>query len=239
MFFYYNNTQVFYKRENRGGKTVLLLHGFGASSKTVDCLFYFLKNRGYDVISIDFPGFGQSNEPFGVWSIYDYADCVDAFIQYLSLKNVIVVGHSFGGRVGIILASNNKLDALILIDSAGVKPIRTLKYYLKVAIYKARKRLKLSTKRSGSEDYRSLSINMRATFVRVVNEHLDKLLSKITVPTLVLWGKQDKDTPVYMAKKINKCIKNSVLYIMNGGHYSYLDCYNETCMYMENFLCSL
>jgi len=239
LFFYYNNTQVFYKRENRGGKTVLLLHGFGASSKTVDCLFYFLKNRGYDVISIDFPGFGQSNEPFGVWSIYDYADCVDAFIQYLSLKNVIVVGHSFGGRVGIILASNNKLDALILIDSAGVKPIRTLKYYLKVAIYKARKRLKLSTKRSGSEDYRSLSINMRATFVRVVNEHLDKLLSKITVPTLVLWGKQDKDTPVYMAKKINKCIKNSVLYIMNGGHYSYLDCYNETCMYMENFLCSL
>ncbi len=239
MFFNYNNTQVFYKRENRGGKTVLLLHGFGASSKTVDCLFYFLKNRGYDVISIDFPGFGQSNEPFGVWSIYDYADCVDAFIQYLSLKNVIVVGHSFGGRVGIILASNNKLDALILIDSAGVKPIRTLKYYLKVAIYKARKRLKLSTKRSGSEDYRSLSINMRATFVRVVNEHLDKLLSKITVPTLVLWGKHDKDTPVYMAKKINKCVKNSVLYIMNGGHYSYLDCYNETCMYMENFLCSL
>jgi pimeloyl-ACP methyl ester carboxylesterase len=238
LFFNDNNVKVFYKRENKGGKTVLLMHGFGASSKTVDCLFYFLKNRGYDVISIDFPGFGQSDEPFG-WSIYDYANCIAEFIQALSLKNVIAVGHSFGGRVGIVLASANKVDALILIDSAGIKPIRTPKYYIKVALYKAKKRLKLSTKKAGSEDYRSLSINMRATFVKVVNEHLDNLLSKITIPTLILWGKNDKDTPVYMAKKINKNIRNSVLFIMNGGHYSYLDCYNETCMYMENFLCSL
>lgn len=239
MFFNYNNVQVFYKRENKGGKTVLLLHGFGASSKTVDCLFYFLKNRGYDVISVDFPGFGQSAEPCGVWSIYDYADCISSLIERLQLKNVIAVGHSFGGRVGMILASKNTLLGLILIDSAGLKPRRNPLYYLKVGVYKLTKKLKIKLKGAGSKDYRSLSVNMRATFVRIVNEHLDYLLNQISVPTLILWGKNDRDTPLYMAKKLHKFIENSALYVLNGGHYSYLDCYNETCMHMENFLCSI
>ncbi len=239
MFFNYNNTQIFYKRENRGGKTVLLMHGFGVDSKAVDCLFYFLKNRGYDVISIDFPGFGRSSEPFGVWSIYDYAECVEAFIHSLSLDNIIAIGHSFGGRVGLILASKNILNGLVLIDSAGLKPRRSLMYYIKIGTYKLKKFMKFDTSRSGSADYRSLSVNMRASFVKVVNGHLDNLLPKISVPTLILWGKNDKETPLYMAKKLNKNIKNSVLYLMEGAHFSYIDSYNEACMHLENFLCSL
>lgn len=239
MFLTYKYTRIYYKRENQGGKTVLLMHGFGADSKAVDCLFYFLKNRGYDVVSIDFPGFGQSEEPYGAWSIYDYAECVEYVIKTLTLESVVAVGHSFGGRVGIILASKKLVDALILIDSAGLKPKRSPLYYLRVWSYKLRKKLKMNTDGSGSSDYRSLSVNMRASFIKVVNEHLDELLPLIQVPTLILWGRNDKDTPLYMAKKLNRGIKNSIMYIMDGGHFSYLDCYNEACMYMENFLCSI
>ncbi len=238
MFLNYNHTRVYYKRENKGGKTVLLMHGFGADSKAVDCLFYFLKNRGYDVVSIDFPGFGQSDEPYGAWSIYDYARCVEFVINALNLSNVIALGHSFGGRVGIVLASKNLIDGLILIDSAGLKPRRTVVYYFRVWLYKLQKALKIKNN-AGSDDYRRLGVNMRATFVKVVNEHLDKLLPKISIPTLILWGKNDKDTPLFMAKKLKKNIASSVLYVMDGGHFSYIDCYNETCMHVENFLCSL
>jgi pimeloyl-ACP methyl ester carboxylesterase len=80
---------------------------------------------------------------------------------------------------------------------------------------------------------------MKQTFIKVVNEHLDYLLGDITVPTLILWGKSDKETPIYMAKKFHKNLKNSTLYIFEGGHYSYVDSYIETCLKMEEFLCSL
>ncbi|MBO5223310.1 MAG: alpha/beta hydrolase [Clostridia bacterium] len=239
MFLYYNQTRIYYKRENQGGKTVLLMHGFGADSKAVDCLFYFLKNRGYDVISLDFPGFGESAEPYEAWSIYDYAECVKYIINTLSLNNVVGLGHSFGGRVGLILASEGYLSALILIDSAGLKPRRNPTYYIKVYAYKIRKFFKLKTDNAGSADYKRLSVNMRASFVKIVNAHLDGILNKIRIPTMILWGKNDKDTPVYMAKKLRKTIKNSILHIMDGGHFSYIDSYNETCMHVENFLCSL
>lgn len=239
MFFNYKHTRIYYKRENKGGKTVLLMHGFGADSKAVDCLFYFLKNRGYDVISLDFAGFGQSDQPSGAWTIYDYADCVTTLISALCVNSVTAIGHSFGGRVGIILASKNIVDSLILIDSAGLKPKRNPLYYARIIIHKVRKKLKIPSSKAGSKDYRSLSVNMRSTFVNVVNSHLDGLLSKIKVPTLILWGNKDKETPLYMAKKLNANIANSSLYVLDGGHFSYIDSYIETCSHMENFLCSL
>ena len=239
MFYQFNNTRIYYKRVEQGGKTVLLMHGFGADSRAVDCLFYFLKNRGYSVISVDFAGFGQSDEPFTPWSIYDYANSIKAIIEQLGLREVVGVGHSFGGRVGLILASQNAIDGLVIIDGAGLKPRRNLRYFLKLYGYKFAKLLGSHPKNAGSKDYRSLSVNMRQTFVKVVNEHLDALLGDINIPTLILWGKSDRETPLYMAKKLHKRIRNSSLYVFDGGHYSYIDSYADTCIRMEEFLCSL
>ena len=100
----------------------------------------------------------------------------------------------------------------MLCDSAGIRPKRTLKYYIKVYWYKliknigprppiftqeSRERFK---KNRGSEDYRKLSDVMRATFSRIVNEDLKYLLKDIKVPTLLIWGDKDTDTPPYMAE---------------------------------------
>lgn len=238
MFYQFNNVEIFYKRANQGSKTVLLMHGFGADSKAMDCLFYFFKNRGYSVLSVDFAGFGQSEEPKNTWSIYDYADSVEELIRSLKLSSVIGVGHSFGGRVGLILASRGVLSSLILIDSAGLKPRRKPLYYIKVYSYKLGKKLGLKQDNAGSADYQSLTNNMKATFTKVVNEHLDKILPVIYIPTLILWGEEDMETPLYMAKKLNKKIKDSSLIILEGGHYSYMDSYEETCVQMEKFICS-
>ena len=239
MFYQFNNTNLYYKRVDQGGKTVLLMHGFGADSKAIDCLFYFLKNRGYSVISIDFAGFGQSEEPKCAWSIYDYADSVESLLKQLEIAQIVGVGHSFGGRVGLILASRKVLSALVIINGAGLKPKRSLLYYARILTYKTAKALKIKWESAGSKDYKSLSKNMRATFVKVVNEHLDYLLPTIDIPTLILWGDRDMQTPLYMAKRLHKNIKNSTLFVFEGGHYSYIDSYNDTCLCMENFLCSL
>lgn len=76
----------------------------------------------------------------------------------------------------------------------------------------------------GSKDYRVLSPVMKKTFQNVVNYDETYLLSDITADTAIFWGDKDKDTPLYMARKLNKKIKSSHLFLLtNAGHFSYLD----------------
>jgi pimeloyl-ACP methyl ester carboxylesterase len=79
-------------------------------------------------------------------------------------------------------------------------------------------------KRFYSQDYNSLSPVMQQSFIKIVNEHLDDRLNLITAPTLAVVGKNDKDTPLYMAKKIAKGVKNGKLTVINGaGHFAFVD----------------
>ena len=64
---------------------------------------------------------------------------------------------------------------------------------------------------------------MRQVFVNVVNEDLTELAKNVSKPTLLLWGRKDKETPSYMARKLRRNIKNSRLVYLNGGHFSFLD----------------
>ena len=115
------------------------------------------------------------------------------------------------------------LDKLALIDSAGIKPRRGLKYYCRLYRHKLLNLLKIHHQ-AGSEDYRKLSPLQRKTFVNIVNEDLSGILDKITLPTLIIWGNKDKETPIYMARKLNRKIRGSGLVVLkNAAHYSYLD----------------
>ena len=75
----------------------------------------------------------------------------------------------------------------------------------------------------GSDDYKALPPCMKKTFVNVVNQDLKNYFNKINGKVILFWGKDDKITPIYMAKKMNKLIKNSQLFIENGGHFCYLE----------------
>ena len=82
----------------------------------------------------------------------------------------------------------------------------------------------MNTDKCGSSDYRNLDGVMRETFVKVVNEHLDKLFPLVTRPTLLVWGERDRDTPLYMAKRMNRKIDDSALVVMKDcGHFAFLD----------------
>ena len=210
-------------------------------------------SKKYNVYAIDLPGFGLSDEPSKDYMVEDYSKIVLEFINKLKLENVVLIGHSFGGRVIIKLVGALKFipKKIILIDSAGIRPKRSLKYYIKVYSYKfARNMLKiiLGKKKSykiiekyrskvGSQDYKNASLTMREVFKNTVNEDLRKYLPSINVPTLLIWGENDTDTPLSDGRIMEKMIKDSGLVILKGaGHYSYLDNYNQFIRVLYKFL---
>lgn len=231
------------------GNTVMLLHGWGGSIQSMKAITNILKDR-FRVIAIDLPGFGESDLPSYPWNSYDYANCIKKLVEKLELDKIILFGHSHGGRISIILASEYSfVKKLILIDSAGIIPKRKLKYYLKVYSFKFLKKiytlfslnkeeqLEKFYNKFGSTDYKQSQGIMRQTMVKVINDNLIELLPKIKVPTLLIWGENDEDTPVYMGKIMEEKIADSGLIVFkDAGHYSYIDCFLQFKAVINVFL---
>lgn len=216
---------IFYSLLGEGDKVALLLHGWGGSGKVMQPVADLL--TGYKVILPDMYGFGKSEEKDT--DLDGYVDGVIEILKGEKVDRCTVVGHSFGGRVGIRLAVRypDLVAELVLIDSAGIKPKRGLKYYCKVYWYKISKRMHLQRKCRGSGDYEVLSDVMRRTFVRVVNTYQNKELGSIRCPTAIIWGRSDKETPMYMARKLQRGISGSTLRVIEGGHFAYIDSPNQ------------
>ena len=230
------------------GDVVLLLHGWGGEAASFQPVFEWL-TRSHKVYALDLPGFGKSQMPLTAWDTSDYAQFVTAFLEKFCIPKAHLIGHSFGGRISIILSAEHpeKVDKLILVDSAGIKPRRTAKYYFRVGIAKVGKLLRRCGKygnylantvsqRTGSKDYREAG-DMRATLVKVVNQDLRPLLPRIAASTLLIWGENDKDTPVSFGRIMEKEIPDAGLVVLKeAGHFSYLDKFPQFCRIVASFL---
>lgn len=242
-------TQLFYTIEGEG-MPVILMHGWGCNHSTLKSIEAQL-TPGFKVYNVDFPGFGGSNEPSAVWGVEEYTSLIEDFARQEHIESPILLGHSFGGRVGILFASRNKVHKLILVDAAGVKPRRSLRYYYKVYSYKAIKHALLfflGKKRGetalnsyrakvGSSDYSNASPMMRAILSKVVNEDLKSVMPKIACPTLLIWGANDTATPLADAKIMEKLIPDAGLVSFDGvGHYSFLENPYQFAAVLKSFL---
>lgn len=219
------------------GRPLILMHGWGCDHTTVRSIAATAAQT-HTVYNIDFPGFGGSQEPAEVWGVELYTRLVEDLVRKEGLERPVLIGHSFGGRVSILYASRNEVDKVVLVDAAGIKPKRSLKYYLKVYSFKAGKRFwelllgkekaqervdRMRAKR-GSSDYAGASPMMRRILSKVVNEDLTDRLPLISAPTLLIWGENDTATPIADAKKMSRLIPGSGLVSFPGcGHYSFLD----------------
>ena len=235
-----NGLKINYEMKGEG-ETVVLLHGWGANI-TLFADLISLVSQKYRVIAVDMPGFGKSEEPDDNWQVSDYSQFVIDFLSSLGVKKATFLGHSFGGRVIIKIATCFSLpfeiDKIILVDSAGILPKKTPKQIRKQKRYKFMKKVLLSPPiktlfpnalkklqdKSGSADYKAASPVMRKILVSVVNEDLEPLLPKIKQSTLLIWGENDTATPLSDGKRMEELIKDSGLVTIKGaGHYSFLE----------------
>lgn len=219
------------------GAPLILMHGWGCNVDTVASIENVAAEKCH-VYNIDFPGFGKSSEPQQVWGVEEYTRRIEEMADKLGIKNPVLVGHSFGGRVGILYASRQPVSKLILVDAAGVKPRRSLKYYFKVYSFKlmkllaricmgqeqSREYIERQRAKRGSQDYANSTPMMRAILSKVVNEDLKSVMPQIKAPTLLIWGERDTATPIGDAKIMEKLIPDAGLVSFPGcGHYSFLD----------------
>jgi pimeloyl-ACP methyl ester carboxylesterase len=223
-------------RQVGSGPPVLVLHGWGAKIEAVDPIIRALAPQ-LAVCAVDLPGFGETGLPPAPWGVADYADWARALMDELGLERPSIVGHSNGGRIAIHLAAHHpeRVDKLLLVDSAGIRPRRGLRYYRRVALAKAAKHAARFLGRPGralqqrvfartaSSDYASAG-PLRPTFIKLVNEDLTPLLAQIRASTLLIWGDQDDSTPLADGQTMERLIPDAGLVVLKGaGHFSYLD----------------
>ena len=223
-------------------RDLLLLHGYLSSGKSFIFQTKFFSNY-YNVYAPDLKGFGENKGMEFPYSLDDYIDEVKEYIEKNGLKNPDVIAHSFGGRIAIKLMANDDeiFRRVVLTGSAGLKPRPTLKKTGKKIAFKVLRNFvkKERLTRFYSSDYNMLDGVMKESFKKIVSEHLDDKLKDINNEVLIVFGSNDDQTPVYMAKKLHKNIKNSKLILLpNAGHFCFIDKPARFNMEVREFLLS-
>ena len=211
------------------GPAIVFLHGWGQSFETFLPAANYLKPK-YQIIGVDFLGFGKSDCPSEPLNVDDYANHVAILLDRLKIENPIIIAHSFGGRVALKYAGINNVEVLILVSSAGIKT-HNLQYYYKVYRYKilkfvyrifSKSKYLYLVENSGSTDYQNANPIMKRTLSKVVNYNSKKDMKLITSDTYLLWGIYDQMTPYEDCIKMNKLIRNSkIISFYNSEHFLY------------------
>lgn len=233
------------------GPAVVLLHGWGASSQSLQAPAAALAAE-FRVLTVDLPGFGWSDPPPVAWGSSEYADHVRAVLDAQGIGRAALLGHSFGGRVAIQIAARTpeRVERLVLVASAGLRRRRRPRDYARLGVTKVlkglaglpvvgglgRPLLRRWAERVGSRDYKAAG-RMRPTLVRLVNEDLAPMLQEIPVPTLLLWGDQDQEVPREAVLTMASRIKGARLLVFPGaGHFPFLDAPERFAEALRGFL---
>lgn len=238
-----SGVKMHYEIAGGGEKRVVLLHGWGCSTKLMKPVADFLA-KDMTVMSVDFPAHGESGRPPEPWGVPEFAACLLELLRKTDFLPCSVIAHSFGGRVTIELASQDAslFERIILTGAAGVKPVSTGTASKRTQEYKRLKGMAETLRKTkilagladkwseslvqkyGSKDYAALDPEMRKTFVKVVNYDQTEKLTSIRNSTLLVWGDQDTETPLWMGQKMEKDIPDSALIVLEGGtHFAYLE----------------
>lgn len=214
--------------------SLVILHGWGVRGETYQPITSLLEREGFTVYAPDLPGFDDQPLPKKVLTLEDYVDFVRSFIKKHIHRDYVVIGHSFGGRVAILLAqkTNTRMKGLILTGAAGIKHPLSLRS--KIAFYFAKYGsgfLTIPPLSQSKEFVRKLLYHfirefdyyrageLRETFKNIIKDDLSPKLAKIRVPTLIVWGEKDLITPVLDGEFMKRSIpKSRLIIIKNASH---------------------
>lgn len=238
-----SGVNMHYEITGSGEKRVVLLHGWGCSTKLMQPVADHL-SKDMTVMLVDFPAHGESGRPPEPWGVPEFAACLLELLRKTDFLPCSVIAHSFGGRVTIELASADAslFERIILTGAAGIKPPATGKASKRTRTYKrlkacaellrktrifaglAKRWQEALVQKYGSKDYAALDPEMRQTFVKVVNYDQSEKLAKIASSTLLVWGDGDTETPLWMGQRMEREIPDSALIVLEGGtHFAYLE----------------
>jgi len=212
---------------------VVFLHGWGSQAADLKGIF----SQCVNAVAIDLPGFGKSEKPRKPWTTRDYAEFLGIFLEKQDITDPILVGHSFGGSIIIKYCSTHpQVKKIILIGSAGIrnKPLRLVFYKIGATMFnlifslpilktfKMRMRKKFYAS-IGSEDYLHAG-EMKETFQNIIDEDLRKDMKKVTAEALLIWGEDDTETPLAIAREMSVLLPKARLFTIPGAdHYAFLD----------------
>lgn len=224
--------RLFGDRTGDGPPAVLALHGWARSHRDFDAVLAPPGGPALDAVAVDLPGFGATPPPDGVWGSADYARCVAELVDELVADlaaPVVVVGHSFGGRVAVRLAAARPelVHGLVLTGVPLVRlapPARPARRFRVVrALHRAglvgEARMEAARRRFGSADYAAAQGIMRQVFVHTVGESYEADLDALACPVHLVWGDDDTTVPLAVAEAVAARVASADLTVCPGaGH---------------------
>lgn len=218
---------------------VFVLHGWGAHIEALGSIVAGLRDQ-VELVVPDLPGHGGSDMVPAAWTNADYARFVVRLADALGIGRFALIGHSRGAAISLVIATEpdlrGRVERMIFTGGAGIRPRRRAAYYGKVGMAKfgkaaakvggsAGKRLQENIRgRVASADWLAAPEELRGTLRNILAEDLSPRLAQVSVPTLLMWGDRDEDTPMWMAEQMEREIPGAGLVVLRGGgHYAYAE----------------
>ena len=226
----------------RSGTTLVLLHGWGGEWKSWFPVIERFK-KSFHILVPDLPGFGETPLQHAL-TLDAYAEEVQNWLHAQNItKNVVFIGHSFGGAIAALIAAREPslVKKLVLVDASGIRPAnstsqkvfaafvssgrRVLQLPVLSRAFPVLRKMLYSIGPLKNSDYAALNDRAwKETFVNIIARDVSNELVKITCPTLLIWGSLDKDAPLWQGQRMQSLIPESNLVVFEGvAHFPYLD----------------
>ena len=226
----YGDVNLFGESFGEGKVRVLWLHGWARHGDDFTAAASSLARQGVASVTLDLPGFGASPLPRSVGGARYYAQLILPAVRQLADEPLVLVGHSFGGTVAAVVASQHpELVASLVLTGAPLlrnpsgspspRAYRTIRWLHAQGLL-SDERMERARQRYGSSDYRRAHGLLRDILVASVNESYESELSELDVPVTLLWGENDRDVPLDVATRAGTMLRgsHSLLVLPGVGH---------------------
>ena len=231
------------------GKTIVILHGLMGGLSNFQGVTDYFPVKGYRVIIPMLPIYDL---PLLKTNVKEFAKYVDQFISHMKLTDVILLGNSLGGHIGLLvsLLYPKNIKGLIITGSSGLYensmgesyPKREDREYMKKKCEEVFYDPNIATKTIVDEVFET--VNNRKKLVKIltiaksaIRHNMSKDLPKIKIPTAIIWGENDIVTPPEVGQDFHRLLPNSSLFwIEKCGHAPMMEHPNQFNAHMENWL---
>jgi pimeloyl-ACP methyl ester carboxylesterase len=216
-------------RFGTGTPDVLALPGWARTHRDFDAVLAPADGEALEAIALDLPGFGSAPPPPEAWGTADYAAFVSQVLDEMT-PPVVVLGHSFGGRVALHLAAARPeaVRALVLTGvpdllRPATRPQPPLRFRTARRLHRwgvlSDGTMETARQRHGSADYRAAEGVMRQVLVKTLAESYEDQLAAISCPISLVWGDDDSAAPISLAEEVVRIHPGATLTVCPGaGH---------------------